>query len=87
VGGDLWQEEQDTADDLSAEANLWDMIEGIRVVMLTTKRGDKLDSRPMHAYLDPEQRCLWFIAPFDSEMAHEIEDGEAANPAFVDRDD
>lgn len=28
------------------------MIDDIRVAMLTTKLGDKLESRPMYAYLD-----------------------------------
>ena len=75
------------ADDRYPEAKLWDMIADIRVAMLTTKRGDELESRPMHAYADRDARCLWFITPLDSAKAHEIESGEAVNVAFVDRDD
>jgi len=69
------------------EAKLWDMIEDIRVAMLTTSRDGRLESRPMQAYPDRDGRCLWFITSLDSEKTHEIADGEAVNVAFVDRDD
>jgi general stress protein 26 len=69
------------------EAKLWDMIEDIRVAMLTTKRGEQLESRPMSAYVDHGERCLWFITSLDSSKTDEIAEGEAVNLAFVDRDD
>lgn len=69
------------------ETKLWDMIDDIRVAMLTTQRGGKLESRPMHAYLDRDQRCLWFLTSLESEKTDEIAEGEAVNLAFVDRDD
>lgn len=75
------------SDDRYPETKLWEMIDDIRVAMLTTKRGDRLESRPMHAYLDRDARCLWFITPLDTEKTHEIADGEAVNLAFVDKDD
>ena len=74
-------------DDRYPEAKLWEMIADIRVAMMTTQHGDALESRPMHAYLDREARCLWFITPLDTAKTHEIEDGKAVNLAFVDRDD
>ena len=71
-------------DERYPEAKLWDMIADIRVAMLTTKHGDKLASRPMHAYLDREARCLWFITPLGTDKTHDISNGEAVNLAFVD---
>lgn len=75
------------SDDRYPEAKLWDMIEDIRVAMLTTKRGERLESRPMHAFVDRDQRCLWFITELGSEKTHEIAEGEAVNLAFADKDD
>lgn len=74
-------------DERYPETKLWDMIEDIRVAMLTTLRGDKLESRPMHAYLDREARCLWFLTELGSEKTQEIAEGESVNLAFVDKDD
>lgn len=75
------------ADDRYPETKLWDMIADIRVAMLTTRSGDRLESRPMHSYVDREARCLWFITPLDSAKTHEIEDGATVNLAFADTDD
>jgi general stress protein 26 len=75
------------SDERYPEAKLWDMIEDIRVAMLTTRHGERMQSRPMQAYPDRDGRCLWFITSLDSEKTHEITDGEAVNVAFVDRDD
>ncbi len=69
------------------EAKLWEMIEDIRVAMLTTRRGDRLESRPMHAYVDPGENCLWFLTELGSEKTLEIAEGESVNLAFVDKDD
>jgi general stress protein 26 len=69
------------------EAKLWEIVDDIRVAMMTTRRGDRLESRPMHAYFDRDERCLWFITALDSAKTEEIEDGEAVNLAFVDKDD
>lgn len=69
------------------EAKLWDMIEDIRVAMLTTQNGDRLESRPMHAYVDLEQHCLWFITELGSEKTIEIADAQPVNLAFVDKDE
>ena len=75
------------SDERYPEAKLWDMIEEIRVAMLTTRRGDSLESRPMSAYIDRDERCIWFITPLDTEKTHEIADGEMINLGFVDPDD
>lgn len=74
-------------DDRYPEAKLWDMIKDIRIAMLTTKHGESLESRPMSAYSDRDERCIWFITPLDTEKTHEIADGEMVNLAFVDVDD
>lgn len=70
--------------DQTDTGKLWDMIEKIRVAMLTTSAGDALESRPMSAYLDREAQLIWFITRLDSAKAHEIAGGEAVNLAFAD---
>jgi general stress protein 26 len=69
------------------EARLWDMIEDIRVAMLTTRSGDRLESRPMHAYVDLDQHCLWFLTELGSDKTLDIADGDPVNLAFVDKED
>lgn len=75
------------ADDPYPENKLWDIIAEIRVAMMTTRHGDKLESRPMHSYVDREARCLWFITPLDSAKTHDVEDGAVINLAFADIDE
>lgn len=75
------------SDDRYPEEKLWEMVGDIRVAMLTTRHGDSLESRPMSAYVDRDERCIWFITPLDTEKTHEIEDGEMVNLAFVDMDE
>jgi len=74
-------------DDRYPEEKLWEMMEDIRVAMLTTKRGEELDSRPMHAYIDRDARCIWFITNLDTDKTHEIQEGQPVNLGFVDKDD
>lgn len=69
------------------ESKLWDMIEDIQTAMLTAKRGDRLESRPMTAYVERDARAIWFLTEIDSEKTREIEEDEAVNLAFVDNDD
>ena len=63
---------------------LWDMMEHIRVAMLTTRAGDMLESRPMSAYVDRAEQLVWFITRIDSEKTHEIGAGDPVNLAFAD---
>lgn len=67
------------------ESKLWDMIDHIRVAMLTTRHGERLQSRPMNAYLDRDHKRIYFITPLSGEKIHEIGAGDAVNLAFVER--
>lgn len=75
------------SDEHYPEEKLWEMMEDIRVAMLTTKRGEELESRPMHAYVDRAERCIWFITQLDTEKTDEIEGGQIVNLGFIDLDD
>ncbi|MGI4876599.1 MAG: pyridoxamine 5'-phosphate oxidase family protein, partial [Janthinobacterium lividum] len=58
----------------AAETKLWKLIEDIRVAMLTTEAGGSLESRPMSAYVDKEERIIWFLTRIDSGKTGEIAD-------------
>lgn len=64
---------------------LWDMIDEIRVAMLTTEHGGTLESRPMSAYSDREARLIWFITRTDTDKTHEIAAESQVNLAFGDK--
>jgi len=66
------------------KTKLWDMMEHIRVAMLTTQAGHHLESRPMSAFVDRAEQLVWFITRIDSEKTHEIGAGDAVNLAFAD---
>jgi general stress protein 26 len=69
------------------ESKLWEMMADIRTCMLTARRGDRLESRPMTAYVNEGDRAIWFITLLDSEKTREIEEGETVNVAFADIED
>ena len=73
--------------DTNSEEKFWALIEDIQVAMLTAKRGEKLESRPMSAYVDKGDRAIYFLTKIDSAKTHEIESDEEVNLAFVDNDD
>ena len=72
------------AEDKDVDGRLWDMIEDIRVAMLTTAAGHSLESRPMSAYVDKEARLIWFLTRIDSGKTDEIADDAQVNLAFAD---
>lgn len=55
---------------------VWDLVKEIRVCMLTSKAGDALRARPMHAMADPEAGEIVF---FTDARAHK-DDEIAADP-------
>jgi general stress protein 26 len=61
----------------------WDMIDDIRVAMLTTKAANGLESRPMSAYVDKDAHTITFITRIDSDKTDEIADGAPVNLAFA----
>jgi general stress protein 26 len=50
---------------MTAQSNqidhIWKIAEKIGTCMLTTLSADRIRSRPMHAILDRDAGCLWFI--------------------------
>jgi general stress protein 26 len=61
----------------------WDMIDDIRVAMLTTDTPHGLESRPMSAYVDKAAGYIWFITRIDSDKTGEIKDDAHINLAFA----
>ena len=64
-------------------AKFWNMIDDLRVAMLTTKSAAGLESRPMSAYVDKAAGDIWFITKIDSDKTNEIKDGADVNLAFA----
>jgi general stress protein 26 len=69
---------------MTDETKVWDLIEDIRVAMLTTDTLDGLQSRPMSAYVDRAAHAIWFITRIDSDKTNEINDDAHVNLAFAD---
>ena len=63
---------------------VWNMIDDIRVAMLTTETANGLESRPMSAYVDQAAHAIWFITKIDSDKTNEIKDDAHVNLAFAD---
>jgi general stress protein 26 len=61
----------------------WDMIDDLRVAMLTTETPTGLESRPMSAYVDKAAGDIWFITRIDSDKTNEIKDNAKINLAFA----
>jgi len=40
---------------------VWEIADDISICMVTTHAGNRLRSRPMHAFPDQESGCFWFI--------------------------
>lgn len=74
-----------TADDT---ATLWDMINDIRVCMVTSQDTDgALHSRPMAGHQDAFDGTLWFLTRAPSGKTREVDSHAEVNLAYVDRDD
>ncbi len=61
----------------------WDMIDDIRVAMLTTETANGLESRPMSAYVDKDAHTITFITRIDSDKTDELKDDAKVNLAFA----
>ena len=62
----------------------WDMIDHLRVAMMTTDTPNGLESRPMSAYIDKEAHTISFITSIDSGKTDELKDDAHVNLAFAD---
>lgn len=68
----------------NAPDKLWEMIDDIRVAMLTTETPTGLESRPMSAFVDKPAGKIWFLTRIDTAKIHEIADDSKVNVAFAD---
>jgi general stress protein 26 len=66
--------------------HIWEIAEKIKTCMLVTLSADKLRSRPMHAMLDREAGCLWFITDPRGGKDEEIRAAPDVCLAFADTD-
>ena len=71
---------------ISQTGHVWDIVERIGICMLTTHAGDRLRSRPMHAIIDREAGCLWFITDSRGAKEEEIRASPEVCLAFADTD-
>ncbi len=53
-------------------ARVWEIADDIGVCMFTTHAGDRMRSRPLQAYPDPEEGCIWFITDARGARGDEI---------------
>ncbi len=68
------------ADDIT---RFWDMIDDIRVAMMTTETPNGLESRPMSAYVDKDAHTITFITRLDSGKTDDLADDSKVNLAFA----
>lgn len=66
------------------EAKAWDLMESIRICMLTTQKGDMLRSRPMFAHIDIIAKKLYFLTDVTHHKDDEIEQAPSVCLAFAD---
>ena len=52
---------------------VWEIADEISVCMVTTHAGNRMRSRPMHAFADPDAGCFWFITDTRGLKDEEIE--------------
>ncbi|MBB5045430.1 general stress protein 26 [Rhodopseudomonas rhenobacensis] len=75
---------------MAAESNsgdvthAWDMMKKITFAMLATKDGDKIRSRPMAAYVEPENNTIYFLTDARRHKDEEIARDHHVNLAFAD---
>lgn len=62
----------------------WKAIDGKRVAMLTTSHGNRLESRPMAPYLDPESGLIRFITALSSSKSRDVGARAPVNIAWLD---
>lgn len=68
-------------------AKLWQLIDGIKIAMLTTRDGSVLRSRPMELLQNERNGTLWFFTYASSHKTSEVGNQHAVNLSFVDKAD
>lgn len=66
------------------ELRMWDLMEDIRIAMLTTIEDGQLISRPMSAYPDSVDRKLYFITSIENDLSRHLAADSRLNVAFAD---
>ncbi|GGK51977.1 pyridoxamine 5'-phosphate oxidase family protein [Salinarimonas ramus] len=74
--------------DPKAREKLFDLIEDIRIAMMTTQEADgSLRSRPMWSQKPDDNGDLWFATRIDSSKTREIDRDHQVGLAYADPDD
>jgi general stress protein 26 len=63
---------------------VWDIIEKVRIGMLTTQSPNGLRARPLEARPERDAGLIWFVTDVRSRKEHEIEAGHDVGLVFVD---
>jgi general stress protein 26 len=64
---------------------LWEMVQAIKVAMLTTRDGGRLRSRPMECVQVEDDGTIWFFTNAASPKAKEVDGEHEVCLAFVDK--
>lgn len=68
-------------------AKLWQLIDDIKIAMLTTRDGSVLRSRPMELLQNERNGTLWFFTYASSHKTSEVGGEHAVNLSFADKAD
>jgi general stress protein 26 len=64
--------------------HVWEIAEKTKICMLTTQSGTRMRSRPMHAMLDRDAGCVWFLTDHRGAKDEEISAAPDVCLAFAD---
>ena len=64
--------------------HVWELMEKIGFCMLASHDGEEIRSRPMAAYVRPEEGAVYFLTDADSAKADELAARPQVNLAFAD---
>jgi general stress protein 26 len=65
-------------------SHAWELMKKITFAMLVTRDGDKIRSRPMSAYVEPEANTIYFLTDARRHKDEEIARDHNVNLAFAD---
>ncbi|WP_129794274.1 pyridoxamine 5'-phosphate oxidase family protein [Sphingosinicella sp. CPCC 101087] len=70
--------------DTNDTAHVWELMEKITFCMLSSHDGEEIRSRPMAAYVRPEENLIYFLTDAESAKDDEIAARPQVNLAFAD---
>ena len=68
-------------------SRVWDIIEKVRVGMLTTRFAGGLRARPLEARADRDAGIIWFVTDVRGAKDEEIDAAHDIGLVFIDKDD